>query len=129
MKLITAKSNVIQMFEFRKISKLVIIMAYCPLESMIDASIVSENEYVTAWGQILDDLSHLHTKKMVHRDLKPENFLIEMNSLCKVLIADFGMAKVATDIILLRTFCGSPKYTALEVFLGFGSGYGAPADI
>lgn len=80
---------------------------------MIDADIVSENKYVTAWGQVLDGLSHLHTKKMVPRDLKPEN-LIEMNPLFLVIIADFGMVKIATDTVLLWALCGSLKYMAPE---------------
>jgi serine/threonine protein kinase len=128
MELITAKPNVIQVFELRETPVPAIIMDYYPLGSMVDAGIVSENKYVTAWGQVLDGLSYLHTKKMAHRDLKPENFLIEMNPLFKVVIADFGMAKVATDSAL-QTFCGSLKYAAPEVFPGLSSGYGPPVDI
>lgn len=115
-KLITAKPNVIQMFELREIPETAIIMAYCLFESMVGAGIVSKNKYVTAWGQVLNGLSHLHTKKMVHRDLKPENFLIEMNPPFTVIIADFDMAKIATDTVLLQAFCGSesPKVSYTE---------------
>ena len=61
---------------------------------------------------------------MMHRDLKPENFLIEMDPLFKVIIADSDTAKIATDTALLWTFCGSLRYTAPEVFPGLSSGYG-----
>ena len=129
LKLITTKPNVIQVFELWETPEPTIIMTYYPLGSMFDAGIVNEGKYVTAWGQVLDGLSHLHTKNMAHRDLKPENFLIEMDPIFKVVIADFGMAKVATDAALLQTFCGSLKYVAPEVFPGISSGYGPPVDI
>ena len=118
-----------QVFELRETPEPAIIMTYCPFGSMVDAGIVSENKYVTAWGQVLDGLSHFHTKKMVHRDLKPENLLIEMNRPFKVVIADFGMIKIAIEIVLLQAFRGSLMYTALEVFSGFSPGYGPPVDI
>ncbi|KAF3768554.1 hypothetical protein M406DRAFT_32554, partial [Cryphonectria parasitica EP155] len=66
---------------------------------------------------------------MAHRDLKSENFLVEMKPLFKVVIADFGIAKVATNSTSLQTFCGSLKYAASEVFSGYSSGYGIHVDI
>ena len=109
------------MFELREISEFAIIMNYYPLENIIDVS-SADNEYVIAWEQILDDLKHLHAKRVIHRDLKSENILIERNSLFKIIIADFGMIKVAIDTVLLQTFCGTLKYAAFEVFsdLSFG---------
>ncbi|KAK0246691.1 hypothetical protein LTS09_018170, partial [Friedmanniomyces endolithicus] len=87
------------------------------------------DEHVTAWGQILDGLSHLHAKGVVHRDLKPENILVERDPLFKVVIADFGMAKVAISDVLLRTFCGMLKYAAPEVFPGVSRGHGPLVDV
>ncbi|KAL8987938.1 MAG: hypothetical protein Q9177_002915, partial [Variospora cf. flavescens] len=78
---------------------------------------------------ILDGLKHLHAKGVVHHDLKPENILVERNPLFKVIIADFGMAKVATGTALLQTFCGTLKYTAPEVFPGLNPGHGPLVDI
>lgn len=68
-------------------------------------------------------------KGVVHRDLKPENILVERNPLFKVIIADFGMAKAATDTALMRTFCGTLKYAAPEVFSGLSFGHGPLVDI
>ena len=119
----------IQVFELRETPEPAIFMVYCPLGNILHACIANEDKYVSAWGQILDGLSHLHAKGVAHRDLKPENFLIEMNPFFKVIIADFGMAKVATNTALLKTFCGSLKYTAPEVFPGVGFGHGPPVDI
>ena len=119
----------IQVFELRETPEPAIIMAYCPLGNIVDANMSSEDKYVSAWGQILDGLSHLHARGVVHRDLKPENFLIETDPYFKVIIADFGMAKVVTDTALLKTFCGSLKYVAPEVFPDVSSGHGPPVDI
>jgi len=119
---------VIQVFELRETPDPAIIMDYYPLGNITDDS-TADDEYVTAWGQILDGLKHLHAKGVVHRDLKPENILVERDPLFKVIIADFGMAKVATDTALLRTFCGTLKYAAPEVFPGLSLGYGPLADI
>lgn len=118
----------IQVFELRETPEPAIIMDYYPLGNITDAS-TAYDEYVTAWGQILDGLKHLHAKGVVHRDLKPENILVERNPLFKVIIADFGMAKVATSTALLQTFCGTLKYAAPEVFPGLSSGHGPLVDI
>lgn len=104
-------------------------MAYFSLGNIVDADIFDEDRYVSAWGQILDGLSHLHAKGVAHRDLKPENFLIKMDPLFTAVIADFGMAKIATDTALLQTFCGSLKYAAPEVFPGLSSGHDLQVDI
>ncbi|KAK0247419.1 hypothetical protein LTS09_017453 [Friedmanniomyces endolithicus] len=120
--------NVIQVIEFRETPKPAMIMRYYPLGNKVNAC-THQDEHVTAWGQILDGLSHLHAKGVVHRDLKPENILVERDPLFKVVIADFGMAKIATGDTLLRTFCGTLKYAAPEVFPGMSRGHGPLVDV
>ena len=117
-----------QVFELRETPEPHIIMKYYPLGNIADAAIADQEEYVSAFGQILDGLSHLHAKGVAHRDLKPENFLIEMKPLFKVVIIDFGLAKIATDAALMTTFCGSLKYAAPEVFPGLSRGHGPLVD-
>lgn len=119
----------IQVFELQETSQPAIIMAYHPHGNMVDADIVDEDKYITAFGQVLDGLCHLHKKGLAHRDLKPENFLVETKPLFKVIIADFGMANIASDVALLQTFCGSLRYAAPEVFPSFSSGHGPLVDI
>ena len=104
-------------------------MAYFSIGNIVDAGIFDEDRYVSAWGQILDGLSHLHAKGVAHRDLKPKNFLIRMDWLFTVVIADFGMAKIVTDTALLQTFCGSLMYAAPEVFPGLSPGHDLQVDI
>ncbi|KAF2007836.1 kinase-like protein [Amniculicola lignicola CBS 123094] len=125
--------NVIKVFELRETPEPTIIMEYYPLGHIDSTTGTNEAEYVTAWGQILDGLQHLHAKGVAHRDLKPENILIERSPLFRVVIADFGMAKVTKDK-QLRTFCGTLKYVAPEVFPGIirdglSDGYDFLADI
>jgi serine/threonine protein kinase len=128
--LIILQPNVVRMVELRETAELpAIIMDYFPLGNIVDAGTLSDDQYVSALGQLLDGLSHLHAKGVVHRDLKPENFLIEMDPLFKIVIADFGLAKVVAEATLLKTFCGSLKYIAPEVFLGLNFGYGPLVDV
>ena len=90
-----------KVFELQKIPEPVIIMACYSHRNIIDAGIVDDDRYASALGQILDGLGHLHTKGVVPRDLKPANFLIEKDPFFKVIIIDFGLAKVTADTVLL----------------------------
>ncbi|MBD2385479.1 serine/threonine-protein kinase [Cylindrospermum sp. FACHB-282] len=50
--------------------------------------------------QILDAISHAHSKEVIHRDIKPENIMVVENSeqpLAKVL--DFGISIITTTIL------------------------------
>jgi serine/threonine protein kinase len=39
-------------------------------------------------------IDYCHSQKIMHRDLKPENiFFVNLDSIEKVIIADFGFAK------------------------------------
>ncbi|KAI9781671.1 MAG: hypothetical protein M1816_002228 [Peltula sp. TS41687] len=125
----TPHPNVMEVFEFRETPEPMIVMAYYPIGNIVDAGIVGEEAYISALGQILDGLSHLHAKGVVHRDLKPENFLVEKNPFFRVVISDFGFAKVVTSTTLLTTFCGTLKYLAPEVFPGLSNGHGPAVDV
>lgn len=106
-----------------------IYMTYFPYGNIADAGISDKVKYITAFGQVLDGLAHLHARNIVHRDLKPDNFLVEEIPYFKVVIADFGLANVVTDTTPLTSFCGSLPYIAPEIFPTGGDGYGPPADI
>lgn len=51
-----------------------------------------------------------------------------MNPLFKVIVADFGMVRIATSTALLQTFCGTLKYAVPKVFRGLSSGHGPLVD-
>jgi serine/threonine protein kinase len=120
--------NVIRVIEFREMPEPMIIMDYYNLGNIMEAG-VAYDQYVTVVGQILDGLHHLHAKGVAHRDLKPENFLVEKIPFFKVVITDFGLSKVVTDTTLLRTFCGTLKYLAPEVFPCISDGYRPSMDV
>ncbi|MEI6329596.1 MAG: SUMF1/EgtB/PvdO family nonheme iron enzyme [Pseudanabaena sp. ELA645] len=64
---------------------------------------------------LLPVLQFIHAGKVIHRDIKPEN-VIRRRSDGKLVLVDFGAAKVATQTSLQRTatMIGSPEYTAPE---------------
>ena len=103
MALTTEQPNVMQVIELRETPQPYFVMEYYEHGNIVEAC-VAYDQYVTAIGQILDGLNHLHAKKIAHRDLKTENLLVEKHPFFKVVIIDFGFSKAATDTTLLRTF-------------------------
>ena len=67
--------------------------------------------------QILNGLDAAHRVGVVHRDLKPENVLVNEDK--QVKIADFGLARAASEITLSSTgsIMGTVAYLAPEVAL------------
>lgn len=57
---------------------------------------------------------------MVHRDLKLENILLSKDKDC--LISDFGLGRTfvreSDEDSLMKTFCGTPNYAAVELVSG-----------
>ncbi|WP_271254935.1 bifunctional serine/threonine-protein kinase/formylglycine-generating enzyme family protein [Pseudanabaena sp. Chao 1811] len=64
---------------------------------------------------LLPVLQFIHAGNVIHRDIKPDN-IIRRRSDGKLVLVDFGAAKVATQTSLQRTatIIGSPEYTAPE---------------
>ena len=64
---------------------------------------------------LLPVLQFIHAGQVIHRDIKPEN-IIRRRSDGRLVLVDFGAAKVATETALQRTatMIGSPEYTAPE---------------
>nr|POE47686.1 5'-amp-activated protein kinase catalytic subunit alpha-2 [Quercus suber] len=106
-----------------------IVMEYFPCGNMLDAGISDRPRCLSAFGQILAALDHLHEKGIVHRDLKPENLLVQLQPFFKVVIADFGLANITRGKDGLHSHCGTDKYMAPEVIPGVRDGHGTPTDI
>lgn len=88
---------------------------------------LSEGESRRYFQQLIDAVSHCHSKGVYHRDLKPENLLLD--SLGDLKVSDFGLSALPQQGVgLLHTTCGTPNYVAPEV-LGHRGYDGAAADV
>ncbi|CAD8072602.1 unnamed protein product [Paramecium sonneborni] len=66
---------------------------------------------------LLSGLKHLHNLEIVHRDIKLQNILFKDSQNVDTLkIADFGFSCKKSQIQYINPRCGTPGYTAPEVF-------------
>jgi serine/threonine protein kinase len=66
-------------------------------------------------------LHHLHQFGIIYRDLKPENICFDEDGHVK--LTDFGLAKDLCDEERTNTICGTDKYLAPEIVVGFSYSY------
>ncbi|CAM9547244.1 unnamed protein product [Rangifer tarandus platyrhynchus] len=76
---------------------------------------LTEGEARGAFRQLVSALQHCHQQGVVHRDVKLSNLLLDANNNIK--ISDFGLSNQWHPGEKLDTFCGSPAFTAPELFL------------
>jgi len=66
------------------------------LKEFIDRKrILTDEEIVSVFSQMLDAVGYVHEQNLVHRDIKPSNFMIDAKE--KIKLMDFGIAK-NTDV-------------------------------
>jgi len=79
----------------------------------------TEEQVRTALLDLLPTIQFMHDHQIIHRDIKPDN-VIRRNSDRRLVLVDFGAAKVATQTVLTNTGTqiGSPGYAAPEQIYG-----------
>ncbi len=96
------------------------------LRSLIDAAGghgLPPQQVVKLFTKVLEGMQAIHEQQIVHRDLKPENIFVRAGADEDTVIMDFGLAKLATEVVanepeLYRStkteVVGSPMYIAPE---------------
>lgn len=80
------------------------------------------------YREILKAVGFLHARGIVHRDLKPDNIIITPDG--RIVIIDFGLAKIKKDIKLTYTSAlGSLYYSSWEQLKKAGEVYEATTDV
>lgn len=100
-----------------------LVMQYVPgqsLQARVDQrGPLDAREILRIARQAAAGLSAAHAQGVVHRDVKPANILME-ESVDRVLISDFGLARTVDDATLTRTgvVAGTPDYMSPEQATG-----------
>lgn len=106
-----------------------IVMKYVPTGTLKDrmSGPMEPQEAARFVGQIAAALDHAHERGVLHRDVKPSNALLDEGDW--ILLADFGLAKLADDAQLTAsgTGVGTPAYMSPEQ--GQGTEVDARTDV
>jgi serine/threonine-protein kinase len=77
---------------------------------------LSLQETVRIVTAVADAITYAHQRGLVHRDVKPANVLVESHT-GRVLITDFGMAKVVSGNSLATTLTGSGEVVGTPAYI------------
>ena len=87
---------------------------------------LSERTARTFFRDLVTAINACHKQHIVHRDIKCENLLLDANY--RIVLSDFGFARISDPDNHLDTFCGSFAYAAPEIIVG-DEYIGTAADI
>jgi serine/threonine protein kinase len=112
-------------FAFQTLSKLFLILDYCP-GGDLSKHLYHEKKFIEPRAkfylcEILLALEDLHKRDIIFRDLKPDNVVLDSDGHCK--LTDFGLSKEGVyDSQCAKSFCGSIAYLAPEMLKKQGHG-------
>lgn len=86
-------------------------------DRVIECEKLDENQAREVIGSLVSAVAYLHANNIIHKDIKAENVLFKSksNQNMKVLLADFGLAKIVDPNEKLQSFCGTLSYMAPEM--------------
>ena len=86
----------------------------CELICQSESGKLDESVAKTYFKQLMDGLSHIHSRGIIHRDIKLENIFLN-NDKSIVVLGDFGLSNFWSPGAQLKTRCGSAEYAAPEL--------------
>lgn len=89
------------------------------MQELQQKGVCNEAQIWALLQDLLPVLQYVHTHQVIHRDIKPAN-IIRREPDGKLVLIDFGVAKLITNTALLHTgtIVGSPEYMAPEQIKG-----------
>jgi hypothetical protein len=111
--------NIVAVYEAGELEDLVFLVMQCVNGGTFRQRLgrpLPVGEACTAVIEVARALQHAHTRGIVHRDVKPSNMLIDSDNGGRILLTDFGIAKLAGMRGLTKsgTTIGTPEYMAPE---------------
>lgn len=85
-------------------------------DAMRDYGPFTEEFALYVLKQLLLALLHMHEKNVMHRDIKLENIMFRNTDRDSIVVVDLGYAYFSGGGLPINPQCGTPGYTAPEVF-------------
>ncbi|CAK72819.1 unnamed protein product (macronuclear) [Paramecium tetraurelia] len=96
-----------------------VLLEYCPGGDLL--KFLNQNNqninHQLVMKKLLNVVQHIHYYDILHRDIKLQNVLFrKANDASSLVLADFGLACLKSQLLNNNNRCGTPGYTAPEVF-------------
>ncbi len=111
--------NIVAVYDSGEVEDLVYLVMQCVNGGTFRQRLGQPLAVATACGaahQVARALQHAHSRGIIHRDVKPSNMLIDSEDNNRILLTDFGIAKLQGMRGLTKsgTTIGTPEYMAPE---------------